>query len=220
MRASNVSQQKLTKSVVFHAATWKDGGKKCSAKGFGTAHSPATIRWHRAPTRQDLAQRGKRTVELISLAAAITLTEWSERTFWRRFADGSVKRELESSGNGKSMVHLESIKAHMAIPLAPEDLALVRQADRGEAAAQSDLALLFLAAGKTRGAIYWLELAARQDYADAMHWLARCYLDGNGVAPDEYLGLMWLSKAAAHGHRISQGQLQVMRDRFTVADVE
>jgi hypothetical protein len=91
--------------------------------------------WHRAPTRQDLAQRRKQTVELISLAAAITLTEWSERTFWRRFADGSVKREVESGGNGKSMVHLESIEAHFAIPLALEDLTLVQQADRGDPAA-------------------------------------------------------------------------------------
>jgi hypothetical protein len=157
-------------------------------------------------------------VEAISLAAAITLTEWSERTFWRRFADGSVKRELDNGGNGKSMVHLESIAAHITVPLAPGDMALVRQADRGDAAAQSDLGLIFLASGKPRGAIYWLELAAKQDYADAMHWLARCYLDGNGVAPDEHLGLMWLSRAAAHGHRISQGQLQVMRDRFTAAD--
>ena len=159
-------------------------------------------------------------MELISLAAAITLTEWSERTFWRRFADGSVRRELETSGNGKSMVHLASVQAHITIPLAPEDLALVQQADHGEAAAQNDLALIFLASGKTRGAIYWLELAAKQDYADAMHWLARCYLDGNGVAPDDHLGLMWLSRAAAHGHLISQGQLQVMRDRFTAADAD
>lgn len=159
-------------------------------------------------------------MELISLAAAITLTEWSERTFWRRFADGSVKRELEASGNGKSMLYLDSIRPHMTIPLAPEDLLLVQQADRGDPAAQNDLALIFLAGGKTRGAIYWLELAARQDYADAMHWLARCYLDGNGVAADDHLGLMWLSKAAAHGHRISQGQLQVMRDRFTAAVID
>ena len=157
-------------------------------------------------------------MELISLAAAITLTEWSERTFWRRFADGSVKREIESSGNGKSMVHLESIEAHIAVPLASDDLLLVQQADRGDAAAQNDLALIFLSSGKTRGAIYWLELAARQDYADAMHWLARCYRDGNGVAPDVHLGLMWLSRAAAQGHLISQGQLQVMRDRFTAAE--
>lgn len=160
----------------------------------------------------------KADVELISLAAAITLTEWSERTFWRRFADGSVRRELETGG--KSMVHLDSIDAHITIALAPEDMALVRDADRGDAAAQNHLALVFLESGKPRGAIYWLELAARQEYADAMHWLARCYLDGNGVAPDEHLGLMWLSKAAAHGHRISQGQLQVMRERFTAPDID
>ncbi|MET0963256.1 MAG: hypothetical protein ABWY05_10650 [Noviherbaspirillum sp.] len=108
------------------------------------------------------------TVELISLAAAITLTEWSERTFWRRFADGSVKREVESGGNGKSMVHLDSIKSHIDMPLAPDDFTLLRQADQGDPAAQNDLALIFLSSGRTRGAIYWLELAARQDYADAM----------------------------------------------------
>ena len=158
------------------------------------------------------------TVKLISLAAAITLTEWSERTFWRRFADGSVKREVEAAGNGKSMVHLESIKSYIGMPLAPEDFLLVQQADHGDAAAQNELALIFLSNGKTRGAIYWLELAARQDYADAMHWLARCYIDGNGVAPDDNLGIMWLAKAAALGHVISQGQLQVMRDRFTALD--
>lgn len=201
--------------MVFPCRAWKDGGEKWPARRFGTARCAATRCWHRPPTRQDLAQRREWIVELISLAAAITLTEWSERTFWRRFADGSVKREMETGGNGKSMVHLESIKPHIAIPLASEDLLLVQQADRGDPAAQNDLALIFLASAKTRGAIYWLELAARQDYADAMHWLARCHLDGNGVAPDDHLGLMWLSKAAAHGHLISQGQLQVMRDRFT-----
>ena len=125
---------------------------------------------------------------------------------------------VETGGNGKSMLHLESIEAHIAIPLAPEDFTLVQQADGGDAAAQNDLALIFLAGGKPRGAIYWLELAARQDYADAMHWLARCYLDGNGVVADDNLGIMWLAKAAAHGHVISQGQLQAMRDRFTAPD--
>ncbi|HEX8887246.1 MAG TPA: hypothetical protein VF797_22405, partial [Noviherbaspirillum sp.] len=60
-------------------------------------------------------------MELISLAAAITLTEWSERTFWRRFADGSVKKEVEGGGNGKSMVHLDSIEPYIAIPLDADD---------------------------------------------------------------------------------------------------
>lgn len=155
-------------------------------------------------------------MELISLAAAITLTEWSERTFWRRFADGSVKKEVEG-GNGKSMVHLDSIKPHIAMPLDAGDFALLKLADRGDAAAQNDLALIFLANGKPRGAIAWLELAARQDHADAMHWLARCYLEGNGVVRDDNLGMMWLARAAARGHLISENQLQLMRERFIAA---
>lgn len=172
----------------------------------GTGHLPARI-W---------PQRERSIVELISLAAAITLTEWSERTFWRRFADGSVKKEVEG-GNGKSMVHLDSIKPYIAMPLDADDFALLKMADRGDAAAQNDLALIFLANGKPRGAIAWLELAARQDHADAMHWLARCYLEGNGVVRDDNLGMMWLSRAAAHGHLISENQLQLMRQRFIAA---
>ena len=173
---------------------------------------PAIAGTGRLPART-WRQRERSIVELISLAAAITLTEWSERTFWRRFADGSVKKEVEG-GNGKSMVHLDSIKPYIAMPLEADDFALLRLADRGDAAAQNDLALIFLANGKPRGAIAWLELAARQDHADAMHWLARCYLEGNGVVRDDNLGMMWLSRAAAHGHLISENQLQLMRQRF------
>lgn len=169
------------------------------------------------PTARTWRQTERCDVELISLAAAITLTEWSERTFWRRFADGSVKKEVESGGNGKSMVQLDSIKPYIVMPLDADDFALLKRADRGDAGAQNDLALIFLAHGKPRGAIAWLELAARQDHADAMHWLARCYLEGNGMARDDNLGMMWLSRAAANGHLISASQLQLMRERFIAA---
>jgi hypothetical protein len=57
MRASNVSDWKLNKTVVFQALAWKDGGPKRSASLFGTAAGPATRCWHRAKTRQDLAQK-------------------------------------------------------------------------------------------------------------------------------------------------------------------
>ena len=66
-------------------------------------------------------------MELISLAAAITLTEWSERTFWRRFADGSVKKEVEGGGNGKSMVHLDSIKPYITLPLDADEMEPARR---------------------------------------------------------------------------------------------
>jgi hypothetical protein len=154
-------------------------------------------------------------VQLISIASAITLTEWSESTFRRRIADGSLKREFETGPSGRAMVSFDAIKPHACIPLENEDFALIKDADSGNAEAQNDLALLFLAKHTPRGAIYWLELAARQEYPDAMHWLGRCHLDGNGVLQDDNLGMMWLAKAAARGHTISQVQMQAMRDRFT-----
>ena len=45
--------------------------------------------------------------------------------------------------------------------------------------------------------------------------LGRCHIDGNGVLQDENIGIMWLAKAAAHGHAVSQAQMQAMLDKFT-----
>ncbi len=145
----------------------------------------------------------------ISLPAAITLTEWSERTFFRKFADGSLSRERV---NGKLVIPLPLIEPHLCISLEPEDLQVLEKADVGDAEAQNDLALIFMANAKPKSAVYWLELAARQNYADAMNLLARCYAIGDGVAQDDNIGMMWLAKAAALGHIISQGQMQGMRD--------
>ena len=154
-------------------------------------------------------------MQLISIASAITLTEWSESTFRRRIAEGVLKRDFEAGPGGRAMVSFNSIQPHICIPLEDEDIPLIKDADSGEAEAQNDLALLFLANNKPRAAIYWLELAAKQEYPDAMHWLGRCHIDGNGVLQDENLGMMWLAKAAAQGHAISQAQMQAMRDKFT-----
>jgi TPR repeat protein len=151
----------------------------------------------------------------ISLAAAITLTGWSERTFWRRFADGSVDRHVDGEKNGKSMIVLDSILPHLSIPLTPEDVQLLLDADNGSAQAQSDMALLFLANAKPREAVYWLELAIKQGDASAMHWLGRAYVDGTGVPKDENLGLMWIAKAAAAGHVVSQAQMAGMINSVT-----
>lgn len=154
-------------------------------------------------------------MQLISIASATTLTEWSESTFRRRIADGSLKREFESGPSGRAMVSLEAIWPHISIPLEDDDVPLIKDADSGSAEAQNDLALLFLANKKPRGAIYWLELAAKQEHPDAMHWLGRCHLEGNGVLQNDNLGMMWLAKAAVRGHIVSQAQMQAMRDKFT-----
>jgi hypothetical protein len=156
-------------------------------------------------------------LEFISVNTAITLTEWSESTFRRRIADGSVKRELEPGVNGRSMVNIESIQPHICIPFDEQDILLIRSADAGDPEAQTDLALLFLAANKPKGAIYWLELAIKKDYANAMYYLSRCYIDGTGVARDENLGLMWLSKAAVHGSVIAREQMHTVRQKLTLS---
>ena len=148
-------------------------------------------------------------MNLISLPAAITLTGWSERTFWRRFAEGSLARQTEKRG---SMICFALIAPHLCVPLEAGDMSVLASADAGDALAQNDLALIFLANGKPKGALYWLELAARQDCADAMNLLANCYIGGNGVAKNDNQGMMWLAKAATLGHLISQGQMQGMRE--------
>ena len=149
-------------------------------------------------------------MQLITLPAAITLTEWSERTFWRKFTDGSLARETV---NGKAMISFELIKPHLCLALSPDDLAILASAVAGDAEAQNEMALIFLANGKPKNAIYWLEQAAKQGCADAMNLLSQCYMKGSGVPQDENTGMIWLAKAATLGHLISQCQMQGLRNR-------
>ncbi len=150
----------------------------------------------------------------MSLAAAISLTRVSERTFWRRFSDGSAVRVTR---NGKSMVSVDSIRDKLCIPFAPEDFDLIESADSGSPQAQTELALIFLEHDDPAGAVYWLGLAAKQDFADAMQLLGRCHIDGKGVAGDDNLGLIWIAKAARLGHPIAAAQMQALTRKPTGA---
>jgi TPR repeat protein len=152
----------------------------------------------------------------ISIATATTLTGCSESTLRRRIAAGSVQRKLEPGANGRLMIDLESIRPLITILMTEDDLALFLAADGGNAIAQTDLALFFLAQDNSKNAIYWLEAAVKQEYANAMHYLGHCYLNGHGVAKDANLGLMWLSKAAVGGHLISQAQMKVIHNRLSI----
>jgi len=147
----------------------------------------------------------------VSLQSAITLTEWSERTLRRRLADGSLRCAADNGAYFKTMICFDSIKHDICIPLNPDDIELIKNADSGNAKAQNDLALLFLEHNKLKSAVYWLELAAKQQLADAMHLLGRCYLEGNGLPKDDSLALMWIAKAASLGHSIALAQIQSIR---------
>jgi hypothetical protein len=149
----------------------------------------------------------------ISLASATSLTDLSENTLRRRIAQGVITRTIEDGPNGRSMIPFESIRHECCFAIKEDDLELIAAADQGVAAAQNDLALLFLSHSKAKQAIYWLELAIKQKNTDAMHWLGRCYIEGTGLARDENLGLMWLARAAAEGHIISGKMMEAIRQR-------
>ncbi|MGZ4995606.1 MAG: tetratricopeptide repeat protein [Methylobacter sp.] len=150
-------------------------------------------------------------MEHVSLLTATTLTEWSERTMRRRLADGSLKCAADNGTHYKTMICFDSIKHDICIALAPDDIELLEAADGGDAKAQNDLALLFLEHDKVKSAVYWLELAAKQNFTDAMHLLGCCYLEGNGLPKDDNLAMMWIAKAASMGHTIALAQIQSMR---------
>ena len=149
---------------------------------------------------------------MISLATAATLTEWSKRTLWRRISDGTLSRigGDDIIDDKKTKIDLDTIMTHMCIPIESGDLELIERADGGDAEAQTDLAALFLSYGKSESAIYWLELAIKQNFAGGMYWLGRCYLDGKGVVADENLGVMWIAKAASLGHVISKALMNAI----------
>jgi uncharacterized protein len=113
----------------------------------------------------------------------------------------------------RTSVALEAIVADIGIPLSDEDLALIQQADGGDPGAQADVAVLLMEAGLAAKAVFWLRSAADQGYADAMHWLGRCYVCGEGVDHDEAEGLAWISRAAAAGHPIAGAQMQRLSQR-------
>ena len=143
---------------------------------------------------------------MISLEAATTLTDLSRRTLWRRIGIGALPRGQDDE-RGRATIELEAILPFATVPLEPTDLAQIERADAGDAQAQNDVAMLLLGANRHRSAIYWLNLALRQDYPDAMQLLARCHFAGTGVDKDEHLGIMWLAKAAACGHVIAREQM-------------
>ena len=148
----------------------------------------------------------------ISVESVIAITGLSRRTWWRRISEGEVTK-VANDARGRAMVLWAEIVPHISIPLQAEDLAFVLRADTGDAAAQNDIGQLFSIAGKHKAAFYWLQQAAQQNNADAMQWLGHCYISGAGVPQNDNLGLMWIAKAAAHGHAIAQAQISVLRPR-------
>ena len=143
----------------------------------------------------------------ITLDTAERLTGLSRRTLRRRLAVDMPRQERLRRVD-KGYIPLRCLRGDLPGDLGPEDERVIVLADQGYAEAQHHVALMQMEAGFSDLAIYWLEQAAAQDYPDAMHWLGRCHVSGEGVEEDEIRGLDWLRRAAAKGHIISQKQLE------------
>lgn len=154
---------------------------------------------------------------MFNLTTVMALTGWSKRTLWRRVSDGTVVREDLSEGEKITKLRFNALTQHLCIPISDEDFGLIDQADAGDPEAQTDLAVLFLANDEFKGAMFWLESAAKKDYSEAMHLIGMCHLLGKGFSKNENLGVMWLAKAAAAGHVIAQEQMNAFTNLRVVA---
>lgn len=121
---------------------------------------------------------------------------------------------MEPDSRGRATVALDDVIPHMLAPLSSDEIALLLLADGGDASAQCEIGQIFLLAGRSEAAVYWLQQAAAQMDGEAMHALAGCYLRGEGVEKDENLAIRWLADAAAHGHTIAAAQMQALRARI------
>jgi len=148
-------------------------------------------------------------MDTISMETAIAITERSRSTWWRRISQREVARVADDA-SGRAMLSWIDVVPLICIPMDDNDRSYVLRADVGDAEAQNDIAQLFSIAGKHKTALYWLQQAANQEYPDAMQWLGIYYLHGNGVMKNENLGVMWIAKAAAHGHVIAQEQMKAL----------
>lgn len=94
---------------------------------------------------------------------------------------------------------------------------LLRLAEKGDAAAQSELGLCYHEGddipNNVRESMRWFILAARQGNAQAQYYLGRAYCSGEGVPKDIESAYAWLSRSAAQGYKkAAEWQSIIMRE--------
>uniref|UniRef100_E6QX15 Putative Sel1-like n=1 Tax=mine drainage metagenome TaxID=410659 RepID=E6QX15_9ZZZZ len=143
---------------------------------------------------------------------ASALLEKNERTIHRWCKDG-ILTVAGCNKQGTPMFDIDAILALCGdLKSTDEEIVdLIVAADTGSAEAQNDLGIVLLQAGRQAGALTLFTMAADQDYPDAMHFLYQCHQSGLGTEVNNTLAMMWLSKAAAHGHKIAQVQLDAIQ---------
>lgn len=150
----------------------------------------------------------------VSLSTAMTLSDLSESTFRRKLRRGEIRLLPAPEPGGREGVAIDLNVLYLDARIVAGHWEVVEEADRGDASAQTELALILQKHRKCRAAVYWLQLAAKRNDSHALHWLARCHLEGRGVAKNEDKGIMLLARSALLGHVISAHQLAALRHGF------
>ena len=150
----------------------------------------------------------------VSLATAITLSDLSESTFRRKIRSGDIRLHSLPGPGAREVIDIEGNAAYLNRDIAIGHWEVVKEADRGNQSAQTELALVLQQHRKFKAAVYWLQLAAKKNDHHALHWLARCHLEGRGVVRNEDKGIMLLARSAMLGNVISAHQLAALRHAF------
>jgi TPR repeat protein len=143
--------------------------------------------------------------QFISVKTYANLCNVSERTIRRYIATNAI--DFISDSSSRTLIAIGEVEKKCIIQLDSHALELILLADKGDVEAQGDLAVLFFEYSKASLAIYWLNLAAKQQSADAMQLLGCCYGQGLGVVKDNNRALMWISKAADAGSLLALRQV-------------
>jgi TPR repeat protein len=152
----------------------------------------------------------------VSTVMASLLTGKATKTIYRWVDDGLLpaqQAEGDWSGGkigGKLLFSLADLRPHLAIPITPDLENALEDANEGKASGFNEVALLFAEAGHFDIALRWFEMAAKKGHADAMEWLATCYLEGLGTAPSTPHAIEWLGKAAAAGHLVALAKIDAL----------
>lgn len=93
-----------------------------------------------------------------------------------------------------------------------------KAADSGSAQGQLHLGVHYIRITPGRDfakAAIWLKLAAQQNEAEAQYFLARLFLEGNGVEEDRAEAMVWFYRAGIQGHAPSQRFLRLLKQAET-----
>lgn len=153
---------------------------------------------------------------VINIDTAALLMGVSKRTLWRYLSDDRFT-SLPKDADGRAMLLVTEVAERCKFRLQAgdgnpdtDDHALLALAEQGDAAAQTGFAVLLLEQDMHELALHYLQLAAAQEYADAMQQLANLYQSGTGVVQCLDTALAWRCKAAALGHPVAREQLAVI----------